>query len=296
MMTLRRWLACWFLCGLTSAYCVADPPAGPLKVVTYNIRFANPGDGLDIWANRIDAVAEFIAQNDVIGLQEVTFPQLRDLQDRLKDFDHFGVGRDDGKQGGEHAVIFYRRSRLSAVEKGTIWLSETPDRVGSKGWDAALPRTCTWMKLRDTASRGMFWIANTHFDHRGAQARIQSGKLVHQLAAESGAGLPKIVLGDFNCLLASQPYDEIIGEGSLADARYVSQSPPDGPMTTWNGFRELVPDRIIDHIFVGGPIEVMSLEVLNPKTASDRFASDHLPVRARIVLKDSSPRDGVRGQ
>jgi len=39
------------------------------------------------------------------------------------------------------------------LRDGTFWLSETPEKVGSKGWDAALPRIMTWVKLKDL--RGM---------------------------------------------------------------------------------------------------------------------------------------------
>jgi endonuclease/exonuclease/phosphatase family metal-dependent hydrolase len=258
--------------------------------VTYNIRYANPNDGLDVWPNRVDAVVEFIAQHDVVGLQEVTFSQLGDLRERLAGFDWYGVGRDDGKTGGEHAVIFYRRDRIEAVEKGTFWLSEHPEKVGLKGWDAALPRTCTWMVLQDKATDHRLWIANTHFDHRGASARAESGKLIRRVAAEKSGPLPVIVIGDFNCLPGSDPYRALTASGSdddssLVDARKVSKAAPTGPTSTWNGFHEIVPRRIIDHVFVRGPLEVVAVETLNPKTQSGRFASDHLPVRATLRLQ-----------
>ena len=32
---------------------------------------------------------------------------------------------------------------------GNFWLSDTPDVVGSRGWDAKLPRIVTWVELRD---------------------------------------------------------------------------------------------------------------------------------------------------
>ena len=45
-----------------------------------------------------------------IGLQEVTKRQLDDLQILLgDDFAHIGIGRDDGKEGGEYSPIFYKK-------------------------------------------------------------------------------------------------------------------------------------------------------------------------------------------
>lgn len=284
---------CLFTLLLVSCLAVtsrADQPSPPLSVVSYNIRYANPQDGLDVWPNRVDAVVDFIAQHDIVGLQEVTFSQLGDLRERLAGFDWYGVGRDDGKTGGEHAVIFYSRDRIEAVEKGTFWLSEHPEKVGLKGWDAALPRTCTWMLLRDKATNHRVWIANTHFDHRGGNARTESGKLIRRVAAEKGGSLPVIVIGDFNCVPDSDPYRALTASGSdddswLVDVRKVSKTAPTGPTSTWNGFHEIVPRRIIDHVFVRGPLEVVEVETLNPKTQSGRFASDHLPVRATIRLQ-----------
>lgn len=254
------------------------------KVATYNIRYASPNDGRDIWSNRVDRVAKVIAENDIVGLQEVTLAQLDALRERLTDFDWYGVGRDDGKSGGEHAVIFFRKDRFEAIDRGTIWLSPTPDQVGVKGWDAALPRTCTWMILRDLVGDRPVWFANTHFDHRGSLARTESAKLLRQFAAKESGSLPVILLGDFNCLPGSDPYRALTSTSAdantaLRDARNVSMTPPAGPASTWNGFREIAPGRLIDHIFVNERVTVRSLTTLDPKTAAGRFASDHLPVR-----------------
>ena len=37
---------------------------------------------------------------DFVGLQEVVYPQLQDLVQSLKGYDHIGVGRKDGKKRG----------------------------------------------------------------------------------------------------------------------------------------------------------------------------------------------------
>ena len=262
----------------------------PLRVVTYNIRYANPNDGEDYWPNRAETVTEFLDDFDLIGLQEVTKTQLEQLRQRMSEFDSYGLGRDDGKSGGEHAPIFFRRDRLEMLSQGTFWLSETPDQVGVKGWDAALPRTCTWMvlKLRDSDAR--IWVANTHFDHRGAKARTESAKLIRRMAHQHSKGLPVIVMGDFNCLPDSDPYraltDSAVTDSSpLTDARKISEQKPTGPSGTWNGFSKITPNRIIDHLFVEGPLTVRTVEVLDPRTESGRFASDHLPVAASVELK-----------
>ena len=273
-----------------SASVDADQPesAGNLRLMSYNIRYASPGDGADVWANRVETVAATIAKTDVCGLQEVTRPQLDDLRLRLPEYDWYGVGRDDGKDGGEFSPVFYKRERFERLEKGTFWLSSTPEKIGSKGWDAALPRVLSWVVLRDRTVDKTFWFGSTHFDHRGATARIESGKLIRSRSASVPKQIAAILAGDFNCLPDSEPYDAIVSGQSPAiiDARQSAASTAAGsPNSTWCGFKEIAPGRIIDHIFVTGPVEVTEYAVWNPKTQSDRFGSDHLPVVINAALR-----------
>lgn len=256
--------------------------------MSYNIRYASPGDGADVWSNRVDTVAATIAKTDVCGLQEVTRRQLDDLRSRLPDYDWYGVGRDDGKDGGEFSPVFYKRKRFERTGEGTFWLSPTPDEVGSKGWDAALPRVLSWVVLRDRTIDKAFWFGSTHFDHRGVNARRESGELIRSRSAALPDDTAAILAGDFNCLPDSEPYDAIvIGQTpAIRDARKLASSTAKGsPESTWCGFKKIVPGRIIDHVFVTGPITVDEYAVWNPKTPSDRFGSDHLPVVIRVTLR-----------
>tara|TARA_B110000495_G_C22993960_1_gene585654 strand:+ start:653 stop:1435 length:783 start_codon:yes stop_codon:yes gene_type:complete len=257
--------------------------------MTYNIRYDNPRDGKDVWRNRVDAVVDLISKQDVIGLQEVTAGQLDALVARLVDFQFYGLGRDDGKRGGEHAPIFFRKERFEQLDRGTFWLSQRPAEVGVAGWDASLPRTCTWMLLKDKTTGSNLWVANAHFDHRGSKSRLESGRLITKVVRDQVKDMPTIVMGDFNCLPRSPPYQALIDGNLLIDARKASKQKVAGPDSTWNGFRGVIPERIIDHVFVGGPIEVEQLSTLDPKTASGRFASDHLPVRILMRLMSSGP-------
>ncbi len=267
----------------------ADESPSPIRLMTYNIRYDNPRDGKDVWRNRVDAVVDLISKQDVIGLQEVTAGQLDALVARLVDFQFYGLGRDDGKRGGEHAPIFFRKERFEQLDRGTFWLSQRPAEVGVAGWDASLPRTCTWMLLKDKTTGSNLWVANAHFDHRGSKSRLESGRLITKVVRDQVKDMPTIVMGDFNCLPRSPPYQALIDGNLLIDARKASKQKVAGPDSTWNGFRGVIPERIIDHVFVGGPIEVEQLSTLDPKTASGRFASDHLPVRILMRLMSSGP-------
>ena len=267
-----------------------------LRVMTYNIRYDNPGDGDDAWPHRRDAMGRFIADEkiDIAGFQEVLIGQAKDLAERLTDYAWYGIGRDDGKTQGEMSPLFYRKDRFERLNEGTFWLSTTPDKVGSKGWDAALPRVCSWLKLRDKRSSQEFYICNTHFDHRGELARKLSAALLRVKLPEIAGDSPLVLTGDFNCTSSEAPYKVLRAENAasqgasgqpLVDARSASAAKSEGADSTWNGFREIVPGRRIDFIFVR-QAEVHSHRVLDPKVKG-RFLSDHLPVVAAISISGS---------
>ena len=256
--------------------------------MSYNIRYLNNRDGLDVWKNRREAVCSTIQSAAVAGLQEVVIEQLRDIQASTPDWEWYAAGREDGKTAGEATPIGWQRSQFELLDKGTFWLSPEPDRVGSKGWDAALPRIASWVNLRHRESAQDFIFLNTHFDHRGAQARTESAKVIRSWIEENSSDIPTILVGDFNAQLSSPPLDALLDESAklpITNARTVSAKVDPGPNSTWNGFRMIEEGRRIDFIFVTPKIEVAEFETLDPKTSAGRFASDHLPLKAKVKLK-----------
>jgi endonuclease/exonuclease/phosphatase family metal-dependent hydrolase len=266
-----------------------SPPVG-LRVVSYNIRYDNAGDGPNRWQHRRQAMADYLAElkPDLAGLQEVLIGQLRFLAEKLPDYAWHGAGRDDGREQGELSPLLYRRERFEVRDKGTFWLSDTPDQVGSKGWDAALPRVCSWLKLFDKQAHRELLALNTHFDHRGREARRQSAVLLRRKIdslCESAPTLPVILTGDFNCTASDEPYRALVAQTEathtpLCDSLTISKKSPAGPDSTWNGFEGIVPKRIIDFIFVRN-MAVLAHRVDDPRVEG-RFVSDHLPVVAEL--------------
>ena len=259
--------------------------AGDLNVMTFNIRYDNRGDGQDQWRFRAGNVASMFATHDVAvaGLQEVLHRQLTELKKRLPQYEAVGVGREDGKQRGEYAPIFYRNDRLTLERYDTIWLSKTPGKPGSKSWDSSLPRIATlaWFKEKEGEQRWL--IVNTHFDHRGAEARRESAALIahHVKKVRYRDQLPAIVMGDLNCLPNSEPYKNL-QRGGFKDALLESKAKHVGPMSSWNGFgKAVVPGRRIDFIFVDAHLKVLSHKI-DASQFKGRFPSDHCPVITRL--------------
>ena len=255
-----------------------------IQIITYNIRLNTPDDGLNAWPNRSKEVAALIEFHhpDVFGLQEALFSQIEDLQAQLPKMKWVGVGRDDGKKSGEFSPIFYNAEKYKAVKQGCFWLSENPDKPGL-GWDAACNRVCTWVLLETEKKDKQFMVFNTHFDHKGTQARIESAKLILRKIKELNKGnLPFILTGDFNMTPEQAPIAVISKE--LKDARSISKKPPYGPTGTFNGFdfKSPLKDRI-DYVFVSEKVEVKDYAVLSD-SKDQRYPSDHLPVFVNLEI------------
>ncbi len=253
------------------------------SVLTYNIRYDNPADGENAWSERrhfLVGQLRFYAP-DIFGVQEALRHQLAFLEEQLPAYSWVGVGRDDGEAGGEYSAVFFRKSRFSVQQSGTFWLSPTPERV-SKGWDAALPRICTWALLEDKAAGRHVWVFNTHFDHVGREARRMSASLLLlRLWEMNRQRYPVVLMGDFNAGPNTEPIQILLRE--LYDARARSQEPPFGPEGTFNGFRFHEPVELrIDYIFTTPDLRVRKYAVLSD-SKNCRYPSDHLPVYALLA-------------
>lgn len=261
----------------------AAAPSPEINVASYNLRLNVASDGANAWPHRVDAVKALIRYHefDIVGTQEGLPQQIADL-DAMPGFAHVGVGRDDGKDAGEHSAIYYRTARFEVEKHGDYWLSETPDRP-SKGWDAkCCNRIASWAKFHDRISGKRFFVFNVHFDHQGEVARRESAKLMLRKIREIAGDATLICTGDFN----STPDTEQVRtmKTALRDAREVSAEPAYGPQGTFEDFKldSALPERI-DYIFVGRGIDVLKYATLTDSVEA-RFPSDHLPVVARIRL------------
>ncbi len=267
---------------LVSTAAFSQKKSAPVNIITYNIRYNNPGDGVNAWPNRKDNVKALVKFHDadILCVQEA-LPEQFDALLTNSNFEAVGVGREDGKRKGEFAAIFFDKDRFSRKDGGTFWLSETPD-VPSKGWDAALNRVCSWVKLFDKMNKKEFIVFNTHYDHIGVQARINSAILIKQKIQQIAPDLPVVFTGDLNVTPETSAIATI--KSFLIDAKEVSVEPPYGPDGTFNAFdfNSDLKNRI-DYIFVNKKIRVQKFAVLTD-SKNKRYFSDHLPVFARIFF------------
>jgi len=263
-----------------------------IRVMSFNIRYDNPRDGMNAWPYRKELAASMIRFHgaELVGLQEALKHQLDDLARLLPDYAWVGVGRDDGKFAGEFSAILYRHDRFEVLQQSTFWLSETPGQP-SKGWDAACVRIVTWAKFKDRFTGRSLFHFNTHFDHRGESARRESARLLRAQVKKIAATEHVIVTGDLNSLPDSEPYGILTGkdarneDAALVDARLCSVYGHHGPTGTLGKFETTgIPGEQIDYIFVKNRVTVLLHGILSD-TFDGRFPSDHLPVLAEISFQ-----------
>lgn len=266
--------------------------AQPFKVMSFNIRWGNAQDPPSIWEDRRELLLKTIQADgpDILGVQEALLKQVRYLRDELDGYVFFGAGRDNGKLAGEMCAIFYRSERFRRIGGGHFWLSETPDVPGSTGWDAAFPRMVSWLRLRDKTNGRVLFIANTHFDHRGDEARLNSARLVRQRLPELAQDNPIVVIGDFNCTEDSEPYSVLVsgedeGRMKLADAYRAIHPDRSEKEATYHGFRGDREGSRIDWILHGLGLQTLAAGI---DTAHEglKYPSDHFPVTATLRLID----------
>jgi endonuclease/exonuclease/phosphatase family metal-dependent hydrolase len=268
-----------------------DEPAGKNKnenhsfnVMSYNIRMNTANDGVNAWPLRKDKVIGLLKfhQADLFGVQEALPEQVEDLAASFLQYDHVGIGRDDGLSKGEHMCIFYRKSRFEKLADGNFWLSQTPEKPGL-GWDAACNRTCTWIKLKDKITGKLFFHFNTHLDHMGKTARMEGAKLIlDKIAALNRQNLPVVLTGDFNSVKSGDPIQTVLKV--LADSREKCETIPYGPEGTSGGFDVKLMPNIIDYIFINDQVKVLRHGFLTDSWGLF-YPSDHLPVLAEIWIQ-----------
>ena len=278
--------------GSIDGSCAATAPAPTeFRVMSFNVRNSNAPDGENAWDKRIELFFESIArfQPDLIGFQEVLALQHDEITKRMSGYEFSGVARDDGKRKGEWALIGYRKERFAAVGQGNFWLSEQPAVVGSKSWDAALTRICSWVRLREKGSSREIIFANTHFDHKGVVARQEASRVLSKQLSEIAKGVPAILTGDLN-----------INEDNPAYAVLVRPDTP-GAIAWIDAYRTVhpmrAPDEVSFHAFKGGTAGsridfifhtshfTATAGEIDRSSREGRFPSDHYAVTAVLRAK-----------
>jgi endonuclease/exonuclease/phosphatase family metal-dependent hydrolase len=262
---------------------VISTEAQEMKLMSYNIRYDNPGDNPNHWVGRKEKLIALIEKYnpDLLGVQEALHHQLEDMVEAMPHFTYAGVGRDDGKTKGEYSALLYNTHRYELLHEATFWLSEGPEVIASKSWDAAITRIVSWAELKDKQSGKTFFWFNTHFDHIGKEARLQSALLIKKQIEKIAGKNPVLVSGDFNCDPHDAPYQALIAKGK---AKLLDAASGFSSECTFYGFNvnQQIENCVrIDYIFRSKHFKVVDFITINDNDGK-YYPSDHLPVMATL--------------
>ena len=274
----------WYYPRFTGKRRTVTVPAGDgaeSKLMSYNLRCITPLDvGKKNWFYRADHILSDIEKEapGIIGFQEATVWQYNFLVESLPDYDSVITYRDDAFNS-EGCPIFYHTLRYTLVEKGSFWLSETPE-VMSRDWGAACYRICSYVILTDNVSGKDFVVFNTHLDHVSDEARIKGMEVILQKIAQFG-DLPAVIMGDLN---AEEDSATIAAATEhFLDARYAAPDTVDTyTFQNWGNFAEAVR---IDYFMISKTgIRPLRYAVLD-QPRDGVWSSDHSPIVLTMELE-----------
>jgi len=251
--------------------------------MTFNVRCAFGGDGLDNWEFRRPRTAEFLRrhQPDLVGLQEPTSAQLEDLLAEMPGYAALGVAREDARDAGEHSAVLYDATRLRALRSDSFWLSDTPDRP-SATWGNRCIRICTWVYFKDLESGSFFYVFNAHLDHESQPSREKAAELMVYRIQERGVQDPVMVMGDFN-VGEDNPILTTFRHAGFRDS-FRDLHPDATDVGTYSGFADdYEPDKI-DYILVDADFETIDAAIVKERV-DGRWPSDHAAVTATVSFR-----------
>ncbi len=256
------------------------------RVMSFNLRTKFLLDAHNHWNHRKHLVVDTINRfsPDILGTQECQASQARYLKTNLSGYSFVGAGRNDGESGGEMCGIFFRTQKFTKLDEGHFWLSETPDKPGSKSWGSSYRRMVTWVKLQPRYESEPIFFFNTHLDNGDRKARVHQAWLLRRKIDQIADGRPTIVAGDFNTDSGTTPYQLLVKgpqdwRGYFVDTyRQVNPTPAKNEGTR-HGFGGGTSGDRIDWIITTDNFATLDADI-DRTHYNGQYPSDHFPVTA----------------
>lgn len=249
-----------------------------IKTMTFNLRFRNEADGINVFDNRLPRIIEVIKNEkpDLIGFQEATTEMKNILSGEIADeYVTVGCGRKSTYRG-ESVSIAYRRDLFELVKLDTFWLSDRPEVAGSRYEDSDqsfCPRLCVCAKLSPEGYDGLISFYNTHLDHKGNMAQIlEIEQISKKIKEEKGIF---ILTGDMNAKPDSECMRIIKSVDGIVDAT--------ANLThTFHNFGRIDSGCKIDYIYTNAKTD--GARTVEDIPVDGIYISDHYPVWAEIEI------------
>ena len=251
-----------------------------IKVMTYNLRVDNAGDGINSFTNRRERVIAMLEQQkpDIIGFQECTHHMRAYLEQHMPAYAFVGCGRERDCTG-ESMAIAYRKDAFVTISVDNFWLTATPSVPGSTlgGDQSGCPRMATVAVLHHIAGGKDVCMCNTHLDHVGVVARqIEAALLCAKLEAYPQ---PLVLTGDMNAK-PHKPEMQLIAQAMLARGAQDVTAQLGG---TFHNFGRKEVYSKIDYIFANGTCHDCHI-IPDDVEQQGLYYSDHFAIMAEIEI------------
>ena len=252
-----------------------------VRILSQNLRCNN--DLYGFVKNRALFVSEMLKnyEPDSFGVQEATETWLILLDEALGEkYARVGEPRDNAKNT-EYSAVYYRTDKFELLDEGTIWLSKTPEKFGSKSFFASMPRICTWATLKNKETGFVYTHVNTHLDFLVEYTRSKQSEVLLSKIGELQKAGPLVCTGDFNADERDETYEKMTA--SLDDSRLLAKETESGKTFHNYGRGDLFHKTAIDFIFVSKGTEVERYKIIKD-TVDGMYLSDHYGIMADIIF------------
>lgn len=268
-----------------------ERPDGALRVATHNVHYIvlraetgrwSRGD----WETRKPALSAAFGylDADIVAFQEMESFGGRSVssENLALDYllaehpDYAAAAVGDPEEFPSTQPILYRRERLTLLDQGWFFFSDTPDVIYSRTFNGSWPAFASWAVFEDREGRRVR-VVNVHFEYRSRSNRRLSAALVaRRVGPAIAAGERVILLGDINAMAGSATADTLAAMG-------VEFLPVRG--ATYHFDRGLNLFGAIDHVALSQGVVSLSAPVVVRERFEERWPSDHYPVVADIALR-----------
>lgn len=279
---MKTFLRITFVCFAALVLASCSPR---ISVMSFNVRQskAKEADPINSWGNRKEACLSMLKETmpDVVGFQEV---QMSDQWPFFRDgmhesHDGYAIGRRDGNVKGETSGFLYNRAKLTLLEHGTFWLSETPEQP-SLSFDEKYYRSATWGVFKVAKSNKHFLYVNTHMGLT-YKSQVEGFKVIlDKLPELNPHGYPVVITGDFNVPVGHDAFAE--ARQTMDNAMEVAQKKVNADAPTYNAWGNERKYAVVDHIWLSKDIKCLVYVTDNKPYGGHQLISDHFPIIAEI--------------
>ncbi len=261
---------------------IPEKKNGAVRIMSFNLRYCDDKAGSVKDRSKISAAIIEQYEPDSFGAQEATGRWMKILGKALGEkYAYVAHPRDKQGYKSERNPVFYLKDKYNLIDKGTIWLSETPEAKYTKSFDSNCHRIATWAVLENKVTGERYTHINTHLDHILEETRVAQVEVLIKKLTELQKENRVFCTGDFNTDPSSKVYSRMTETSD--DVKTVAKITDDGMTFHDYGRCSKQAGSTIDYIFASKGSDVATYKIIR-NTFNDMYSSDHFPIVADIIV------------